>query len=82
MKERNGRRREVSGRLPLIDNKEGISPRDCERGCNTATGSCLSVDRYYSNFAEKDEEEEEESGPASHGPSYDRPTCDTTGINV
>lgn len=47
MKERNGRRREVSGRLPLIDNKEGISPRDCERGCNTATGSCLSVDRYY-----------------------------------
>lgn len=47
MREWNGGRREVSGRLPLIDNKEGISPRDCERECNTATGSCLSVDRYY-----------------------------------
>lgn len=47
MREWNEGRREVSGRLPLIDNKEGISPRDCERECNTATGSCLSVDRYY-----------------------------------
>lgn len=51
-------------------------------GVTPLPGRVCPLTDIISNFAEKDEEEEEESGPASHGPSYDRPTCDTTGINV
>lgn len=35
----------MSGRLVLIDNKEGISPRDCSETVTPLPG--LFVDRYY-----------------------------------
>lgn len=43
-KEKGGKRK-VFGRLLLIDNKEGISLRDC---CSAiVTAPCLTADRYY-----------------------------------
>lgn len=48
------------------------------------SGRVCSLTDIISNFAEEKEEGGGGGGgwPPSHGPSYDRPTCDTTGINV
>lgn len=50
------------------------------------SGRVCSLTDIISNFAEEKDERGGGGGgggwPPSHGPSYDRPTCDTTGINV
>lgn len=54
--ERVGRRRgKVFGRLLLIDNKEGISPRDCSATVTALPGRVCSLTDIISNFVEDGE---------------------------
>lgn len=48
-------RRKVFGRLLLIDNKEGISPRDCSPAVTVLPGRVHSLTDIISNFAEDGE---------------------------
>lgn len=47
--------RKVSSRLLLIDNKEGISPRDCSATVTALPGRVCSLTDIISNFAEDGE---------------------------
>lgn len=49
------RRGKVFGRLLLIDNKEGISPRDCSATVTALAERVCSLTDIISNFAEDEE---------------------------